>query len=290
MWDDFQRFLDSLVTDYGVLRVLLGPFVAIGILAGTGIITGGAVSFLATGLSLFIALIVITALSLQLRSTRDLLAERARVVNLYTDRFAGSVGPTAFSVEDWDETVTINKRGDAVLERWYAIKVGDENLYSIWSGIYSGFEVRDSERRRVRAQARGFDEQRCLGAKYDVTSEWEGSRIRLYIHFEQPAPAREIVRIWIRWVWPGYYSHLLAGEKDVVEWWMHRPSKRINARMVFEKGCAVDDGFNITPYRGCPMPKQEKQPDGGLVITAKYEDVKTETKMGFWIDSSNPRR
>ena len=216
MWDDLQRFLDYLITKYGVLRVLLGPFAAIGLLAGAGIITGGGVSLAATAGGIFIALVIITALSLQLRSARHLSAERARIVNFYTQQFAQSDGPYSFTIEDWDERVTINKHGDAVLERWVTIKVEDENLYSIWSGAYTQADVNDAQRRRVKVEARGFDENngsRILGARYDVTSKWEGKKIRLFVHFERPASAGEIVRIWLRWEWPTYYEGLLNGRQ-----------------------------------------------------------------------------
>jgi hypothetical protein len=291
VWDDLQRFLDYLITKYGVLRVLLGPFAAIGLLAGAGIITGGGVSLTATGASLFIALIIITALSLQLRSARHLSVERARIVNFYIHQFAQSDGPYSFTLEDWDERVTINKHGDAVLERWVTIRVEDEKLYSIWSGAYTQADVNDALRRRVKAEARGFDENngtRVLGARYDVTSEWEGKRIRLFVHFERPASAGDIVRIWLRWEWPAYYEGLLNGQTDIVEWSMHRPTKHIAGKLIFDKASHAKS-FHITTYAGCPMPKQEPQPDGGLAVSAEYHNVEPETTVGFRIDRGTTR-
>ena len=291
MWDDLQRFLDYLITKYGVLRVLLGPFAVIGLLAGAGIITGGGVSLAATLAGLFIALVIITALSLQLRSARHLLAERARIVNFYIHRLAQSKEPYSFTIEDWDENVTINKHGDAVLERWVTIKVVDEKLYSIWSGAYTQADVNDALRRRVKAEARGFYEDngsRVLGARYDVTSEWDGKRIRLFVHFERPASAGETVRIWLRWEWPTYYEGLLNGQTDIVEWSMHRPTKHIAGKLVFDKA-SHEKSFHITPYTGCPMPKQEPQPDGGLVISAEYHRIQPETTVGFRLDRGTTR-
>lgn len=286
MWDDLQRFLDYLITKYGVLRVLLGPFAVVGLLAGAGIITGGGISLAATGAGLFIALVIITALSLQLRSARHLSAERARIVNFYIHRLTQSYEPYSFTIEDWDENVTINKHGDAVLERWVTIKVADEKLYSIWSGAYTQADVNDALRRRVKAEARGFDEDngnRVLGARYDVTSDWEGKKIRLFVHFERPASAGETVRIWLRWEWPTYYEGLLNGRTDIVEWSMHRPTKHVAAKLVFDKATHAK-GFRITPYARCPMPKQEPQPDGGLMVSTEYRDIEPDTTVGFRID------
>lgn len=79
MWDDLQRFLDYLIRQYGISRVLLAPFATIGVLVGAGLVTGGTAGFVATGISLFIAVVFISALTLQLKATRQLLGQRARV-------------------------------------------------------------------------------------------------------------------------------------------------------------------------------------------------------------------
>jgi hypothetical protein len=291
VWDDLQQFLDYLITQYGVLRVLLGPFAVIGLLAGAGIITGGGVSLIATGASLFIALVIITVLSLQLRAARHLAADRAKVANYYIHQFTQIDGPYSFTIEDWDEKVSINKHGDAVLERWVTIKVEDQKLYCIWSGAYTQADVNDALRRRVKAEARGFHENdgsRVLGARYDVTSEWEGKKIRLYVFFERPASAGDTVRIWLRWEWPTYYEDLLNGRTDIVEWSMHRPTKHIAGKLIFDKASHVEK-FHITPYVGCPMPKQELHPDGGLMVSAEYHDIEPETTVGFRIDRGTTR-
>lgn len=290
MLDDLQRFLDFLIIKYGVFRVLLGPFATVSLLAGAGVITGGSISFIATGASLFIALVVISVLSLQLSASRHLLEERARIVNLYTKRFAESVEPSAFTIEDWHEEVVINKHGDATLDRWVTMKVGDESLYSIWSGLYSQYEVNDAERRRVKVEARAFHEPRILGARYDVTSTWEGSSVRVFIHFHQPASAGDIVRIRLHCEWPMYYRRLLDGDTDIVEWFMRRPNKRITAEMRFDKAYNRARRFSISPYKGCPMPEQEELADGSLKILARYDDIPVETIVGFKIDINAPQQ
>ena len=222
MWDEIQRFLESLLANYGVGRVLLGPFALITLLAGLGLVNGGTSAFVGVGLSLFVAVVIISALTLQLRSNRELLRERARIVNLYTERFVLRESQS-YSVEDWDESVVITKNGDTKLEKWVTIRVGSDSLYSAWTWIQeagksSTDQISRSERRRFTFEARSFNEQRALGARYDVTSEWNGNKIQLFIHFEQPAQAREIVRIWMRWEWPRYYKNLLEGDTAIVDW------------------------------------------------------------------------
>jgi len=293
MWDDVQRFLDYLITQYGVGRVILAPFSIIGLLAAVGVITGGSVSFIAVGSSIFVAIVFISTLSLQLRRVSELLRERTRVVNLYTDRFVRSES-RAYTVEDWDEFVTVNRNGDTTLEKWITIRVGDEDLYSAWSwvyktGIWKSSQIGASERRRIKVEARGFDENRNLGARYDVTQEWEDNRLQLFIHFEDTAPAGAIVRVWIRWVWPRYYKALFDGGTEVVEWLMHRQAKRISTTMSFDPKCAPKGNFNISPHTGCPVPAQTRTPDGRVMITAEYLAVPVGVKFGFKLDGRAPR-
>lgn len=290
MWDDLQQFIDSLIAKYGVFRVLLAPFGVIGLFAGVGLITTGTASLVAVFLGLFMAVVVIGALSLQLRTTRRLLAERTRIVNLYTGRFARSIESYAYVIEDWDESVTVSKNGDTTLEKWVTIQVGDEDLYSVWSWIYKRNPVGNAERNRVKVEARSFDENRELGARYDVTSAWEGNRVQLFVHFEQPAHAGQIVRIWLRWEWPEYYNGLLAGEIDVVEWLMHRPTKRIATKMLFDTSCKIRSAFHVTPHADCPVPQQTINPDKSLIVAIEYSDVPVDTRIGFRLDGSTVRR
>jgi hypothetical protein len=289
VWDDLQRFLDYLLRQYGIPRVLLAPFATIGVLVGAGFVTGGTAEFVATGMSLFIAVVFISALSLQLKTTRQLLGQRARVLNRYTDRFSRSIESYAFMIEDWDEKVIVSRHGDTVLERWVTIEVGDEELYSVWSAIYMHGDVTASERRRVRVESRGFDENGNQGARYDVTQRWDGNRLQLFIHFEHPAQAHQTVRLWIRWEWPRYYKNLLEGDTAVVEWVMHRPTKRVATKITFDRSCKLSDNLRITPYQGTVTPSQARIPDKGIEIAIEYLSVTAGTRFGFTLDGRRPR-
>jgi hypothetical protein len=289
VWDDLQRFLNYLLRQYGISRVLLAPFATIAILVGAGLVTGGTSAFVATGISLFIAVVFISALSLELKATRQLLGQRARVLNRYTDRFSRSIESYAFMIEDWDEKVVVSRHGDTVLERWVTIEVGDEELYSVWSAIYMHGEVSAAERRRVRVESRGFDENGNQGARYDVTQRWDGNRLQIFIHFEQPAQAHQTVRLWIRWEWPRYYKSLLDGDTAVVEWLMHRPTKRVATKITFDQSCGLGHNLRITPYQGAVAPSQARTPDRGLEIAVEYLTVATGSRFGFTLDARSPR-
>ncbi len=286
-----ERFFDSLISQYGIGKVILAPFTVIGALAGAGLITGGLVSFTATIAGYFVAIAIISALSLQLRSARTLLAERATILNLYTDRFAQSALKYAYTIEDWEDKVYVSKGGDTILEKWVTIRVADQELYTVWSGIYrAGMAtpevISESERRRIKFEARSFDENMQLGARYDTTCKWEENWLWVFIHFEKPASAGEIVRAWIRWEWPGHYKGLLAGQTEPIDWRFQRPAKRISATVTFDKSCNLLNGFRITPYYNCQAPEQIKTPDGQIVISIDYIDVSPGSPVGFKLDAS----
>lgn len=300
MWDEVQGFIESLLENYGVSRVLLGPFTLIALIAALGLLKGGTAALVGVAVSLFVAVVIITALTLQLRSTRELLAERARIVNLYTERFVIRESES-YSVEDWDESVVIAKNGTTKLEKWVTIKVGQDSLYSVWSwieeaGNSKGRNLSESERRGVTFEARSFavqadaSQSRVLGARYDVTREWNGNKLQLFIHFEQPARAGEVVRIWMRWEWPRYYKNLLDGNTGIVDWLMHRPTKRIAIAMTFDQSCKIRADFNITPHRDSNMPIQARGADGSLVVTWEQSDVPVDVKVGFRLDGRQLRR
>lgn len=294
MWDEVQQFVESLLANYGIARVLLGPFAVITLLASLGLVKGGTTAFIGVGLSLFVAVVVITALTMQLRSTRELLSERERVVNLYTEQFLLS-DSELYSIEDWDESVIITKNGDTKLEKWVTIRVGDDSLYSTWSWIQEARmskegSISESARRQVKFEARSFNEQRVLGARYDVTKKWDGNKVQLFIHFDQPARAGQIVRVWMRWEWPRYYKSLLEGDTSIVDWLMQRPTKRIATTMTFDRSCHIRDDFHITPYGDCDMPLQSRAADDALIVRWERFDIPLGIRVGFRLDGREIHR
>jgi hypothetical protein len=290
MYNELERFLDSLISQYGIGKVILAPSVLIGTLAGAGIISGGAVSFVATISGLFIAVVVISALSLQLRAAHVLLAERAAIMSLYAGRFTESAQQYAYTIEDWEEKAFVTGSGKTMLERWVTILAADQGLNSAWSGIYrAGMEATEalssSGRRRIRFEARSFDENMELGARYDITSKWQDDWLWLFIHFDKPVHPGQIVRIWVRWEWPEYYKGLLIGQPEPVHWIAQRPAKRIAATITFDKDCNLRNGIRVTPYPGSRMPKQIRTPGGQTVISVEYTNVIPQSQMGFRLDT-----
>lgn len=284
MGDNVQEFLNSLISQYGIIKVLLAPFAVIGLLVGTGLFAGGAVSVLAVSLSGFVAVVIISTLSLQLKKTHELLAARARVLNLYIDRFAQRPGAYAYTIEQWHESVIVTRGGDTRADKWVVARVGGEHLLSLWSSISQSGQVSDSQRRRVKIEARSFDDHGVPGARYDVTQTWEGNNVFACVHFGQPVLAGSVVRVWLHWEWPEYYKNLLNGDTETIEWAMSRPCERLYSEIRFDKTCKLENGFRVTEFQNCPVPRQSEDAAKATILTTEYENLQPGNKVGFKLD------
>lgn len=295
MWDATGDFLDALIQKYGVRRVLLAPFVAMAATSAFGLVRDSNVAaFIAALASAFVAVVLIIYFGIGWRNTRVALAERTRTLTRYVDRFARTAEPPfAFSIGDWEEQVVVGCRGDTVIERWITVVVGPQEIFSCWTSNYAfaSGEMTPAQRRRVVVLARSFDSSRKLGARYDLTYEWEQNAQRILIHFDQPVSAGETVRIWVRWSWPGYYRSLLDGTAENVEWKMCRPANRINASIRFEKSAKLRDKLKITQYSPngsyvvSRSPNTTSSPDGSVVVEAEYTQVVPGTLVAFRLDT-----
>jgi len=289
MGSEIQRFLDHLITRYGVGRILIAPFVAIGALAGAGIITTGAAPAIAVVCVVFVAVVFMSALVLQLRTTRELLEQRTIFVNYYAQILKRDVTFDSFAIEDWREEVRVTKNGNTVLEKWVTIKIGSNDINFVWSTVWTAYGVDDDNRRQFKAEARRINQDGSLGVRYDVTKIWVSNKVELFIHFGEFVTAHKQLRIWIRWEWPTYYKSLLDGGTATVQWLMRRHVKSVRSRMIFDKSCRIRDNFQISSYDDGIMPGQERMPDGSIEISVEYTDVPVGTRFGFMLDSKEVR-
>lgn len=290
MWLEIQSFIESLLEKYGLWRVLIGPFLVIGVVGGFGLITNrGAASFVAVMLSFAIAILLIIFLALQWRTLATTLRARDKILTRYADRFVKSSANDTFSIEDWRETAIVGRAGDASIERRITLLAGAEGLYTVCITNYStsADELTLSRRRKVKVQARSFNEQDELGARYDLTTNWIGSRQRAFIHFHNPVPANTIVRIWVQCEWPRLCTSVLNGQPSVIEWKFRRDIKRLAATMIFEKYFGVPGPLSITAFQGSVTPNQVVQADRSTVVSVEYLNLPKDSTVGFLVDRPN---
>lgn len=291
MWDEISDLLDSAVEwlRYGWLRISGVLLAILGILVGVGLIDLELAKILSIILIFAIAVLVVSYYGLQLRAARATLRERERVLNRYINHFRGTSINPDFAISDFEESTTITKNGDAIVERWVTITVSRE-LYSCWTSNFQFVKLNRRQQRKVRVQARSFDPaNKNLGVRYDVTAEWEISDASTHcvnIHFHTPAASGTSQSIWIKWVWPGFYGQLLDGETVTMDWVTLREFGRIKSTLTFDKSCKIGQQFACTPHPNNPAPSQRIEPDGSVTVTWERHNVPAGTTAGYRLERS----
>jgi hypothetical protein len=295
VWDETHDVIESMIGRWGLWKVVIAPYILLAPLGGYGVISKTPVLFTgALALTFFDLLAIIVSLGVQLRRRRAELADRARTLTWYVDKFVRAPDHLAFHIDDWFEDTTVGKNGDAFIERWITLIVGEHELFSCWTATYpsTGARLSNSMRRKVKVEARAFamtNSGRELGAHYDVTYEWEEDKQRAFIHFGQTRAPGETVRLWVRWRWPQYYRALLEGATEPFEWIMHRPAGKLRAEITFSKAARVKNPPRVTPFTGCPRPELRDSSDGATVVTFEQVNLPANTPVGFTLDTARVR-
>jgi len=292
--EDIRLFVESLIGRYGIVKVVTTPYLLVPFIAGLGLFRNrSTASLLGAAATFVISLLVIVFLSLQLRRERGIRAERERIIARYTEA-AYLDGPVPYEWENWQETIQVTRHGDSIIEQWLTAKViGEKPLHVLWFAQYQseGTVVRDSQRRRVQVRISSFSEEtgnRTPGARYDTTYQWGQNKLRVYLHFDQPIQPGSIVRLYVRWVWPAYYAHVLDGNVDKVEWSLRWTRiRQITSTVTFDKHCHLDGRLTVRAYEGSPVPRVTPQ-NGNVTVVAEYSPGDVQRKVGYWLDGSRP--
>lgn len=213
------------------------------------------------------------------------------VLQRYIDMTTRQMAPDAFTIDDWEESVTVKKNGDTTVERWITVIVGKDELVSCYTANFQTARMTDKQRSRVCVKAHEFESNRTIGAPYEITDKWEDSKQTIYIHFRQGLPKGGVARIWVRWTWPGFYKSLLDGvEPEPVEWRMGRKVRHIKSSLIFASDCGIHKtrNFNVSPLLGSPAPTQQRRPDASISIEVEYHDVAAGSQLGYVLDNNDP--
>jgi hypothetical protein len=81
---------------------------------------------------------------------------------------------------------------------------------------------------------------------------------------------------------------MAIGDTAVVEWMMHRPTRRVATKITFDRSCKLSDNLLITPYQGAVTPSQARTPDKAIEIAVEYLSVTTGMRFGFTLDGRRP--
>ncbi|MCK2216099.1 hypothetical protein MF672_020180 [Actinomadura sp. ATCC 31491] len=293
MAEDVRRFIEALITKYGVWRVATGPFLLVPILAALGLVAGGStVSVIAASLTLLISVILVVALAQQLRTERRRRAERDKVITRLVGILAASDKPAPYAYRTWDEHVVVSRHGDTVIDQWKEVVVEQgQELSILWAGTeQSAGRPTETERRKIEVFACNFTDTpqgRRDGADYDLVEVWQENALVIYLPLDQPIQEGRRLKIHITWVWPGFYRHLVEGGRDDVFWLSKRAKlQNLTFSMTFGPSCGLDRELRIRPFPGCPAPRQQLRADRSLVIDGAYGPKGVPPRAGFTLDNS----
>jgi hypothetical protein len=283
--DDLGVWLERQIRRHGPLRVAVAPFTALIALGGVGLLAlpGWRLAFGIALCAFFLLVIVVLGVRVAEKShTID--AQKAAVERL--GRYFADANPDAFFIETWTEAVSVGERGDTTIEKRISLVVAQPNLSLCWSAVYKvGRTMTQEERDAVVVEVRAFDPAGAVGARYLTSTLWEEpNKLKVLIHLPDPARQGDVVRLWLKWVWPGYYEGLLGGDPEPVEWRARRTVKRLECTMRFAKDAVPGGAFAVTPKGDCAAPTQVIE-DGSVELHIAYEDIAAGGVVGFTLDT-----
>lgn len=283
MFNAFLAWIEQQVDTWGIGRILLAPFGAITVLSGLGLLNSvGAVRLLSALLLTLIVLVLIATLFSLLRKARSELELQRQTVRRYSERLIDT-RRVQFSVESWIDEYVFTRGGRVELTRRIILIPHEDLMVCEQVLIKYGDAMPDAQRRRVKFEARSWDEQQA-GARYNVTETWQGNRHAVQIHFPDMVPAGEPIGLQLTWDWPGYSKLLLDGGTEDFDWLMRRPARSVSVRLRFDKSCDVER-FATSPINTRVQPTQQPQQDGAIEIVAQYIDPPEGQRFGFRLDA-----
>jgi hypothetical protein len=294
MWYEVERLLESLISRYGLLRVLLAPYSLALPLSGLGLLQDRAQAIAFGTTSLFVAsVLIIIALVRSIKVLQRRNSERQDIINDYVDLVL-STRSRPFTWELWEEYQTIGRGGDVVIEQYLTLRVVKKTpLHVAWIAVYQSSDspLSPKQRKKITASARKFAPDgvggRRIGANYRSTQRWEDNRLRVMIHLDTPLRYGDIARIHMRWTWPGFYRSLLNGGRDAAEWATDREKiTHLVASLTFKDECRLRRGLEITPFPQTPDPRYHATQEGAIQIDLEDKDISAAVrKIGLGLDA-----
>jgi hypothetical protein len=295
MSERIQHFIESLIEDFGLTKVILFPFALVPVVAAFGWTSGPELAGALSGsVALLESFILLIALAARLRLERGSSSQRDKVILRLTHTILDEQTESSYTWEYWKDRVAVSAGGDMTSEEWRTLRVGRARpLRVLWAAKEQTPEgsLVDRDRRRVRVQVNSLDivnGQSIIGASYDVAGIWETpDAFVIYFCPDKPVPPRGTLRVYVKWIWPGYYRQLVQGGIDEVYYERKRGTvKSVELDIVFDKSCELRGPMRTRPIGGTAPPRQNYNADGSLSLHVSYESRSFEGKIGFVLDNS----
>ncbi|WP_406123723.1 hypothetical protein OHQ89_16195 [Streptomyces canus] len=236
-----------------------------------------------------LALIVLLIAYLTARSAQGYhnLRDSQRIINNFTTYLNNAAGPTAFDIERWIEEIHVGKNGDTTIKRWLTLRVGAVDLPHCWTANYPTAEMKSRDRKKVSIEARTWGPTpQDIGARYAVATTWLDKKQRIYILFDEPAPAGTQCYVFIRLNWPGFFEGIVAGQREIVDWTTHRTFGEVQSTLTIKSECRHSEIVVSAMNAASNKPNMTKDSDGVITITESYNSLPPGSHVGYIIDKA----
>jgi hypothetical protein len=287
IWESFVGGLENIIRKQGLVRVIGALSSIAAVLLGLGVVVDRETTFRFASFFV-VALLFVTCIAFYLdrhRLQRDL-NEAAEVLDRYGDEIFSRQNSDSFDIKEWREEQHIGKHGNTTLCRWFTLVVKTQELQTFWHRVHMTTRRQDFKyKKRFSVEARPFDGNFQLGARFPVTLTWQNHSASIFIHLDRAYSPGEEVPVYLQIYWPEYAMDLLDREiVDPTEWEFHRHIGRLQVTMSFDKKVKIEKDFRITPFQGTPSPRQTRGGDRNHRIEFLYESPPQKTPVGFRIE------
>lgn len=286
MWASFIDFLESLIRDLGLVKIMGGLVAAGAILAGLGVVFTQASVVPSAGITV-VALLLLCCL-LQAADRRRLykrLGDGAFVLDRYSAELHSRQTPESFNISEWHEEELVKSNGDAIISRYLTLEVGESPLQTLWCLGYVEKNDRDFRyQAKTHIRAFEFDEDKKIGVEIPTTSSWSDHKVTTFVHFKYDKPPGEIVRVMLRLKWPKYRHNLICkGLTEQCEWKFRRQADQLCYRLHIDGKAMRSRQAVITPHRSTPHPVHTSNGHLELTLSSPTRDK----LVGFSIQLSD---
>ncbi|MET9232556.1 hypothetical protein [Lentzea sp. NPDC003310] len=284
-------FLEEFIRGHGPPAVAKAAFglmsfaVLIGAALGSTAVKAGA---------LVTAVLVITAAGIaligRLKSEHRGLEVHKELVSHYC-RLLDTVHPS-YEVLDWDETMTVDDRGNAHTSLKIKVRAVHADLYYVRMRFGCGWSQPSRYRKRVRTTVRNLLANGSAGTTLRTTLSWpKDGAMAAIAHFHAPPPANSEVSLAIDLYWPKRCKPLLDGLPDEFGLMYWQPVKRATYRVVLPKGIeVVVEPISKTEGQTGLRWRRKVDTEGRETISFKVSDLPVRQRTGIRLQLKETRR
>lgn len=198
----------------------------------------------------------------------------------------------SYEVVDWDETITIDDRGNTHTRMRIKVKAAQNDLWFIRMRFDSGWSQPSRYRHRVRMTVRNLLIDGSAGTTLRTTSSWpRDGAIAAIVHFHTPAPANSEVTVDIDLDWPKRCAPLLSGTPDEFGLMYWQPVRRATYRVVLPKGIeVVVEPYGETEVISGLRWRRKVDNDGRETIIFKLSELPIRQRGGLRLQLKQTRR